>query len=215
MEELQSVLESLEVGDRLSKALIVLKKELINAQLQSKLSRDVDTKIAKRQREYYLTEQLKNIKKELGLESDGKDKLMEKFRSRAKGLKMPAEVEKVFEEEMSKLNGLEQGGSEANVTRNYLEWLTQVCTFSFLIKPLTLCRVDTLGSTFPRKFLGHTRSSNARRRPLRPQRRERPYPRISRRWQTPRVGPRQNHPPRRTAWRRQNFHRKVHRTSSR
>ena len=168
MEELQSVLESLEVGDRLSKALIVLKKELINAQLQSKLSRDVDTKIAKRQREYYLTEQLKNIKKELGLESDGKDKLMEKFRSRAKGLKMPAEVEKVFEEEMSKLNGLEQGGSEANVTRNYLEWLTQVCTFSFLIKPLTLYRVDTLGSTFPRKFLGHSRSSNARRRPLRP-----------------------------------------------
>lgn len=168
MEELQSVLESLEVGDRLSKALIVLKKELINAQLQSKLSRDVDTKIAKRQREYYLTEQLKNIKKELGLESDGKDKLMEKFRSRAKGLKMPAEVEKVFEEEMSKLNGLEQGGSEANVTRNYLEWLTQVCTFSFLIKSLTLCRVDTLGSTFPRKFLGHSRSSNARRRPLRP-----------------------------------------------
>ena len=129
MEELQGVLESLEVGDRLSKALIVLKKELINAQLQSKLSRDVDTKIAKRQREYYLTEQLKNIKKELGLESDGKDKLMEKFRGRVKGLKMPAEVEKVFEEEMNKLNGLEQGGSEANVTRNYLEWLTQVRPF--------------------------------------------------------------------------------------
>jgi hypothetical protein len=51
---------SLVVDDRLCKA---LKKELINAQLQSKLSRDVDSKIAKRQREYYLMEQLKGIKK--------------------------------------------------------------------------------------------------------------------------------------------------------
>ena len=49
VQELQDVLESLVVDDRLRKALLVLKKELINAQLQSKLSRDVDSKIAKRQ----------------------------------------------------------------------------------------------------------------------------------------------------------------------
>jgi Lon-like ATP-dependent protease len=46
------VLESLVVDDRLRKALLVLKKELIKAQFQSKLSRDVDSKIVKRQREY-------------------------------------------------------------------------------------------------------------------------------------------------------------------
>ncbi|PPQ87432.1 hypothetical protein CVT26_003102, partial [Gymnopilus dilepis] len=124
--ELQDVLESLVVDDRLRKALLVLKKELINAQLQSKLSRDVDNKIAKRQREYYLMEQLKGIKKELGMESDGKDKLIEKFRERAAGLKMPEGVRKVFEEELSKLQGLEPAASEANVTRNYLDWLTQI-----------------------------------------------------------------------------------------
>ncbi|EEB98067.1 hypothetical protein MPER_02490, partial [Moniliophthora perniciosa FA553] len=90
------------------KALLVLKKELINAQLQSKLSRDVDSKIAKRQREYYLMEQLKGIKKELGMESDGKDKLIEKFRERAAQLKMP------------------EAQAKPNVTRNYLEWLTQI-----------------------------------------------------------------------------------------
>ena len=66
----------------------MLIKELINAQLQSKLSRDVDSKIAKRQREYYLMEQLKGIKKELGMESDGKDKLIEKFKERAASLKL-------------------------------------------------------------------------------------------------------------------------------
>ncbi|TFY70197.1 hypothetical protein EVG20_g2818 [Dentipellis fragilis] len=124
--ELQDVLESLAVEDRLRKALLVLKKELINAQLQSKLSRDVDSKIAKRQREYYLMEQLKGIKKELGMESDGKDKLIEKFKERAASLKMPEPVKKVFDEELNKLMHLEPAASEANVTRNYLDWLTQI-----------------------------------------------------------------------------------------
>ncbi|KZS92555.1 ATP-dependent protease La [Sistotremastrum niveocremeum HHB9708] len=126
VQELQDVLESLVVEDRLRKALLVLKKELINAQLQSKISRDVDSKIAKRQREYYLMEQLKGIKKELGMESDGKDKLIEKFKERAASLKMPEPVRKVFDEELNKLMHLEPAASEANVTRNYLEWLTQI-----------------------------------------------------------------------------------------
>ncbi|KAG1843336.1 Lon protease C-terminal proteolytic domain-containing protein [Suillus subalutaceus] len=99
------VLESLVVDDRLRKALLVLKKELINAQLQSKLSRDVDSKIAKRQREYYLMEQLKGIKR-------SSDKLIEKFKERAASLKMP---------------------EGANVTRNYLEWLTQVHILTYSI----------------------------------------------------------------------------------
>jgi Lon-like ATP-dependent protease len=126
VQELQDVLESLVVDDRLRKALLVLKKELINAQLQSKLSRDVDSKIAKRQREYYLMEQLKGIKKELGMESDGKDKLIEKLKERAAALKMPEAVRKVFDEEIAKLASLEPAASEANVTRNYLDWLTQI-----------------------------------------------------------------------------------------
>ena len=109
--ELQAVLEATDVQTRLQQALLVLKKELINAELQvseiaactanpvclpvlfqSKLARDVDSKIAKRQREYYLMEQLKGIKKELGMESDGKDKLIEKFKERAAQLKMPEGV---------------------------------------------------------------------------------------------------------------------------
>lgn len=96
--ELQEVMETLNVQDRLQKALIVLKKELMNAQLQNKISKDVENKIAKRQREYYLMEQLKGIKKELGLESDGKDKLVEGFKEKASKLVMPEAVRKVFDE---------------------------------------------------------------------------------------------------------------------
>lgn len=124
--DLQDVLESMDVEDRLRKSLLVLKKELINAQLQQKIARDVESKIQKRQREYYLMEQLKGIKKELGIETDGKDKLLEKFRERAAQLKMPEAVRKVFDEELSKLSQLEPAAAEANVTRNYLDWLTQI-----------------------------------------------------------------------------------------
>ncbi|KAI9853723.1 MAG: ATP-dependent Lon protease pim1 [Vezdaea acicularis] len=126
IKELQDVLETLNVEERLSKALIVLKKELMNAQLQSKIAKDVEQKIQKRQREYWLMEQMKGIRRELGIESDGKDKLVEKFTERAQKLAMPEAVKKVFDEEINKLAHLEPAASEFNVTRNYLDWLTQI-----------------------------------------------------------------------------------------
>ena len=126
LHEMQEVLESMNIEERLPKALVVLKKELMNAQLQSKISKDVEAKIQKRQREYWLMEQMKGIKRELGIESDGKDKLVEKFKEKAEKLAMPEAVKKVFDEELSKLAHLEPAASEFNVTRNYLDWLTQI-----------------------------------------------------------------------------------------
>ncbi|KAJ3324757.1 ATP-dependent Lon protease pim1 [Boothiomyces sp. JEL0866] len=124
--ELQAVLESLVVEERLHKALVILKKELANAHLQQEISKEVDRKINRKNQEYFLMEQLKGIKKELGLESDGKEKMIQLFKEKASKLKMPEQVKKVFDEEMSKLQGLEPQASEFNVTRNYLDWLTQI-----------------------------------------------------------------------------------------
>jgi len=124
--ELQEVLSSLNVEDRMQKALLVLKKEHVNAQLQSKITKDVENRITKRQREYYLQEQLKGIRRELGIETDGKDKLVEKFKEKADKLAMPEAVRKVFDDELNKLAHLEPAASEFNVTRNYLDWLTQI-----------------------------------------------------------------------------------------
>ncbi|KAK8051306.1 Lon protease-like protein- mitochondrial [Apiospora rasikravindrae] len=124
--ELQEVLASLDVEERMQKALVVLKKELMNAQLQSKITKDVEQKITKRQREYWLMEQMKGIRRELGIESDGKDKLVEKFKEKADKLAMPEAVRKVFDDEINKLAHLEPAASEFNVTRNYLDWLTQI-----------------------------------------------------------------------------------------
>ena len=124
--ELQDVLETMNVEERLRKALEVLKNELMNAQLQHKISKDVESKIQQRQREYWLMEQMKAMRRELGIESDGKDKLVEKFREKANNLAMPQAVKKVFDEELNKLAHLEPAASEYNVTRNYLDWLTQI-----------------------------------------------------------------------------------------
>jgi Lon-like ATP-dependent protease len=124
--ELQEALEALDLKVRLEKALAVLKKEQMNAQLQNKISKDVESKIQKRQREYLLMEQLKGIRRELGMESDGKEKLIENFKTKASKLSMPEAVRKVFDEEINKLAHIEPAASEFNVTRNYLDWLTQI-----------------------------------------------------------------------------------------
>jgi ATP-dependent Lon protease len=184
VQELQDVLESLVVEDRLRKALLVLKKELINAQLQSKLSRDVDSKIAKRQREYYLMEQLKGIKKELGMESDGKDKMIEKFKERAASLKMPEGVKKVFDEELNKLQHLEPAASEANVTRNYLEWLTQVFipVIPLSSYDLNIVSSDPVGSILSRELFNPSCSEGPRRRSLWLERCQGPNSRVPRCW---------------------------------
>ena len=107
VQELQDVLEALVVDDRMRWALLVLKKGLINAQLRNKISQDMNSKIRKCPRDHYLMEQLKRIK-ELGMERDGKDRLIEKLREHMARLKMPEDFWKVFEEELAKLQGFER-----------------------------------------------------------------------------------------------------------
>lgn len=126
IDELQAVLEELNIEKRMMMSLEVMKKELLNAQLQSKIAKDVEQRITKRQREYWLMEQMKGIRRELGIESDGKEKLVEQFKERADNLAMPEATRKVFDDEINKLAHLEPAASEFNVTRNYLDWLTQI-----------------------------------------------------------------------------------------
>ena len=143
--ELQDVLACMNIEERIQKALVVLKRELANAQLQSKITKDVEHKISKRQRDYWLMEQMKGIRRELGMETDGKEKLIEKFKEKATKLAMPEPVRKVFDEELNKLGHLETAASEFNVTRNYLDWLTQI--------PWGLRSAETFGITNARKVL--------------------------------------------------------------
>jgi Lon-like ATP-dependent protease len=124
--ELQAIMEEMDIPKRLMLALSLLKKELELSKLQAKIGKEVEEKVKQQHRKYILQEQLKVIKKELGIEKDDKDAIGEKYRERIKEKTVPKHIMDVIEEELTKLNFLENSSSEFNVTRNYLDWLTQM-----------------------------------------------------------------------------------------
>lgn len=124
--ELQAVMEEMDIPKRLMLSLSLLKKELELSKLQQKIGREVEEKVKQQHRKYILHEQLRVIKKELGLEKDDKDAIEEKFKERMKEKKVPDAVKDVLNEELNKLGFLESHSSEFNVTRNYLDWLTSL-----------------------------------------------------------------------------------------
>ncbi|XP_065358873.1 lon protease homolog, mitochondrial isoform X2 [Calliphora vicina] len=125
-EDLQKILEEMDIPKRLLLALGILKKELELSKLQQKIGREVEEKVKQQHRKYILHEQLKAIKKELGIEKDDKDAIGEKYREKLKDKTVPENVMIVIDEELNKLNFLESHSSEFNVTRNYLDWLTSL-----------------------------------------------------------------------------------------
>jgi Lon-like ATP-dependent protease len=95
--------------------------------LQQEISRKVEEKMSETQRKYMLTEQLKSIKKELGMEKDDKEALLAKYRKKmTQFTNLSDEVSETIESELEKLSTLEKNSSEFNVTRSYLDWLTDV-----------------------------------------------------------------------------------------
>lgn len=123
-EELQDVLETFDLQSRIDKALLLLKKELDLSRLQRSINQKIEATITKSQKEYFLREQLKTIKKELGIEKDEKTLDSEKFETRLKNLDVPPAVMTTIHDELEKLNSLEPISAEYSVSRNYLDWLT-------------------------------------------------------------------------------------------
>ncbi len=125
-EELQEILSTFKLQERIDKALILLKKELDLSLLQNSINQKMEGVISKTQRDFFLREQLKAIKKELGIEKDDKTCDLEKYEARIKKLTIPQDVMTVITEEMNKLSVLEVQSAEYAVCRNYLDWLTIV-----------------------------------------------------------------------------------------
>ena len=123
-QELQQVLETFDVRKRIDMVLNLLKKELEVSRLQTKITKQIEEKISQQQREFFLREQLKAIKKELGLEKEGKTAEVEKFEKRLTQLKLNPEAQRAVTDELEKFKLLEPSSAEYHVTRNYLDWLT-------------------------------------------------------------------------------------------
>ncbi len=120
---IQGILETFEVEERVKKVLVLLRKELEVSRLQKKISKQIEKKMTNQQKEFFLREQLKEIKKELGIEKDEKTAEIDKFKEKIEELILTEEAEKKVEEEMNKLSILEPHSAEYGVSRNYLEWV--------------------------------------------------------------------------------------------
>ena len=123
-EKLQEVLEAINLRKRMQKVLLLIKKELEVARLQTRIQEKVEEKMTQQQREFFLREQLKAIQKELGIAKDDRTADLDLYHGRVRKLKLPVHASKKISEEMDKLSGLEHGSPEYTVTRNYLDWLT-------------------------------------------------------------------------------------------
>ena len=124
--DLQEILDTVPLQKRMERVLVLLHKELEVARLQAEIRSEVEQKMSKHQREFFLREELKIIQRELGIAKDDKTADADNFRERMEALSPPDHVKSRFDEEANKLSVLETGSPEYAVTRNYLDWLTSV-----------------------------------------------------------------------------------------
>ncbi len=125
LEEAQGILELDSPGKRLDKVSEFLNREISILEVQQKIFTDAKGEIDKGQREYFLREQLKAIKRELG-EDDLADRETEEFSKKIKRAKMPKDVKAEAEKQLARLSRMHQDSAEANVVRTYLDWLTDM-----------------------------------------------------------------------------------------
>ena len=119
--EKQDVLEAAAIRDRMEKLTLAITKLLQKLELGSKIQSEVQDGINKSQREYYLREQMKAIRKELG-EDEGNVELSE-LRRRIEAAGLPEEARKVADKELKRLEQMNQASAEYTVSRSYLDWI--------------------------------------------------------------------------------------------
>lgn len=121
----QDLLETLDGVKRLKKISEILVQEIEITTLQNKIQAQAQEEIGKSQREYFLREQLRAIKRELGEYEDIEDEL-EELRKKIKKAKMPKNVEKEALKQLKRLEYMHPDSSEAAVIRTYLDWLIEL-----------------------------------------------------------------------------------------
>jgi len=125
IEEAQKILETFNPLQRLKKVNEFLSKEVQVSTMQAKIQSQAREEMSKTQREYFLREQLKAIKAELG-EIDEKAQEVNELREKIKKAKMPPEVEKEANKQLNRLEQMHPESAEATIVRTYLDWLVEI-----------------------------------------------------------------------------------------
>jgi len=125
MDEGQTVLEIENPVDRLKKVGELLNREISILEVQQKIMNDARGEIDKSQKEYFLREQLKAIKKELGEEDDFQLE-MEEYAKKIKKCKMPKKVNEEAVKQLDRLSKMHPDSAESTVARTYLDWMVEI-----------------------------------------------------------------------------------------
>ena len=125
LEEAQGVLEEIDPVARLTLVNNLLSRELQLAEMQAKIQNQAKEEMSKSQREYFLREQMKAIRQELG-DADGKSEEMEDLRGKIQAAGMPEEVQKEAEKQLRRLEGMHPDSAESSVVRTYLDWMIEL-----------------------------------------------------------------------------------------
>jgi len=124
-EEKQSILETVDLRERLKTVVTLLARQLEVLRVSDKIQSQIKEEIDKNQREYYLRQQLKAIKEQLG-ELDGEGGDLEDIAMAIEETDLPEEVEEVCRKQLNRLNMMQPASSEYGVTRTYLETLLDI-----------------------------------------------------------------------------------------
>jgi ATP-dependent Lon protease len=125
VERAQEILETLDPVERLKKLNEALSKEIEVLAMQAKIQSQAKEGISKTQREYFLREQMRAIKDELG-EGDERVEEIKEIRQRIKRTKMPEEVEREANKQLQRLEQMHPEAAEASMVRTYIDWLVEI-----------------------------------------------------------------------------------------
>lgn len=125
IEKAQELLETVDPVERLKRLAEIIGKEVELLNVQAKILSQAKEEMTKSQRDYFLREQIKAIKNELG-ETDDRAEEIELLRKRIKKAKMPKEVEKEAKRQLERLDMMHPDAVESAMLRNYLEWLIEL-----------------------------------------------------------------------------------------
>ncbi len=125
IEESQKILEIFDPLERLKKVNEYLSKELELSTMQAKIQSQAKEEMSKTQREYFLREQLRAIKTELG-DLDEKAQEVSEFSEKIKKAKMSEDAEKEARKQLSRLEQMHPDSAEASIVRTYLDWMVEL-----------------------------------------------------------------------------------------
>ncbi|KAF8936368.1 ATP-dependent protease La [Dissophora ornata] len=126
IEEKFMILNTVDIKDRISKAVELLTRQIHVLKISQKVHDSVEGKLNKKQREFYLREQLDAIKEELGEKDAPEDDEMTTIENRLTAANLPLEVQKAADRELKRLKKMQPTSSEYSVIRNYLDWLADL-----------------------------------------------------------------------------------------